>query len=136
MATIETAWLGDLRSEARHIQSGATLITDAPTDNHGKGESFSPTDLVATALGSCMATLMELAAAPRGLDIRGMRAEITKVMAADPRRIGEIIIDFHFPGDYSDRDRKILENAAHTCPVSKSLHPDLKQTIAFHYGGK
>ena len=133
MATIETIWLGELRSEAKHMQSGTKIVTDAPTDNHGKGELFSPTDLVAAALGSCMATIMELAAAPRGIDIRGMRMEITKVMAADPRRIGEIVINFYLPGDYSDKDKKVLERAADTCPVAKSLHPDLKQTVAFHY---
>ena len=133
MATIETIHLGDLRSEAKHMQSGTTLMTDAPTDNHGKGEYFSPTDLVATALGSCMLTIMELAAAPRDLDIRGTRVEIVKVMASEPRRISEIKVDFYFPSDYSDKDKKILERAADTCPVAKSLHPDLKQNITFHY---
>lgn len=115
------------------MQSGTRIITDAPTDNHGKGEYFSPTDLVAAALGSCMATLMDMAAAQRGIDIRGARIEIDKVMASDPRRIGEIIIDFYLPGDYSDKDKKILERAADTCPVSKSLHPDVKQTVRYHY---
>lgn len=133
MATIETIHLGDLRSEAKHMQSGTTIMTDAPTDNHGKGEFFSPTDLVAAALGSCMLTIMELAAAPREIDIRGTRVTIDKIMSGDPRRIGEIKIDIYFPSDYSDKDRKILERAADTCPVSKSLHPDLKQTVAYHY---
>lgn len=136
MATIETIYLGELRSEAKHMQSGTRLITDAPTDNHGRGEYFSPTDLVATALGSCMGTLMEMAAMPRNIDIRGMRIEIQKVMFSEPRRIGEIIVDFYMPGNYSDRDKKVLERAADTCPVAKSLHPDLKQTITFHYNGE
>lgn len=134
MATVETIYLGDLRSEATHVQSGTKIMTDAPTDNHGKGESFSPTDLVATALGSCMLTIMGLAAETGHFDIRGTRLEITKVMAADPRRIGEVKIDVHFPQDYTDKQRKILENAANTCPVAKSLHPDCKQTIRFFYG--
>lgn len=134
MATVETIYLGDLRSEATHLQSGTKILTDAPTDNHGKGESFSPTDLVATALGSCMLTIMGIAASTGGFEIKGTRLEITKVMAADPRRIGEIRIDVHFPTDYTDKQRKILENAAQVCPVAKSLHPDCKQTFRFFYG--
>lgn len=133
MATIETVHLGDLRSEAKHTQSGTKLMTDAPTDNNGKGEFFSPTDLVATALGSCMLTLMELAAVPRDIDIVGTRVSIDKIMLSDPRRIGEIKIDIYFPHDYTDREKKILQGAAETCPVSKSLHPDLKQTVTYHY---
>jgi len=133
MATIETIHLGDLRSEAKHMQSGTTLMTDAPTDNHGKGEYFSPTDLVATALGSCVLTLMEMAATPRGIDIRGAKVTIDKIMASEPRRIAEIKIDIYFPSDYSDKDKAILKRAAETCPVGKSLHPDLKQTLTFHY---
>ncbi len=134
MATVETIYLGDLRSEATHLQSGTKILTDAPTDNHGKGESFSPTDLVATALGSCMLTIMGIAASTGGFEIKGTRLEITKVMAADPRRIGEIRIDVHFPTDYTDKQRKILENAAQVCPVAQSLHPDCKQTFRFFYG--
>jgi len=133
MATIETIHLGDLRSEAKHMQSGTTLMTDAPTDNHGKGEFFSPTDLVAASLGSCMLTLMEMAAAPRGIDIRGTKVTIDKIMASDPRRIAEIKIDIYFPSDYSEKDKTILQRAADTCPVSKSLHPDLVQNVTFHY---
>lgn len=120
MATIETIYLGELRSEAKHLQSGNTIITDAPTDNHGKGEAFSPTDLVAGALGSCMLTLMDLAARRLRIDLKGTRVEITKIMAADPRRIGEIVINFYFPGDYSDKCKTIMERAADTCPVGKS----------------
>lgn len=134
MATIETIYKGDLRTEATHIQSGNTITTDAPTDNNGKGEYFSPTDLVAAALGSCMLTIMDLAARGRGIDLRGTKVEIRKIMASEPRRIGEIVIDFTIPGAYDAKTKKILENAAHTCPVSKSLHPELKQTVRFHYG--
>ena len=126
MATVETIYLGELRTEATHVQSGSKILTDAPTDNHGKGEAFSPTDLVAAALGSCMMTLMGIAARTR--------LSITKVMSADPRRIGEIIIDIRFPGEMAPKARTVLERAAATCPVARSLHPDCKQTVRFHYG--
>lgn len=125
-----------MRTEATHLQSGSMIVTDAPTDNNGKGEAFSPTDMVAAALGSCMLTIMDMAARRLGLDITGTRLEITKVMASEPRRIAEIKIDFHLPGDYSDKEKAILTRAADTCPVSKSLHPDLRQTITYHYGSK
>ena len=131
MATVETIYLGELRTEATHVQSGSKILTDAPTDNHGKGEAFSPTDLVAAALGSCMMTLMGIAARTQGV---GTRLSITKVMSADPRRIGEIIIDIRFPGEMAPKARTVLERAAATCPVARSLHPDCKQTVRFHYG--
>ena len=134
MATVETIYLGELRTEATHVQSGSKILTDAPTDNHGKGEAFSPTDLVAAAVGSCMMTLMGIAARTQGVDIVGTRLSITKVMSADPRRIGEIIIDIRFPGEMAPKARTVLERAAATCPVARSLHPDCKQTVRFHYG--
>lgn len=134
--TIETIYRGGLRSEATHLQSGTIIVTDAPTDNHGKGESFSPTDLVAAALGSCMLTIMDIAAQRLEIDLKGTRLEITKIMAAEPRRIAEIKIDFYLPGDYSDKCKTILERAADTCPVAKSLHPDLVQNITFHYNSE
>lgn len=134
MATIKTIYLGDLRTEITHVQSGNKVITDAPTDNNGKGEYISPTDMVAAALGSCMMTLMAIAARRLEIELKGTRIEIQKVMAADPRRIAEIRLDFYFPGEYSEKDRKILERAAETCPVGKSLHPDLKQVVNYHYG--
>lgn len=134
MATIETIYLGYLRTEITHVQSGNKVITDAPTDNNGKGEYISPTDMVAAALGSCMMTLMAIAARRMEIELKGTRIEIQKVMAADPRRIAEIRLDFYFPGEYSEKDRKILERAAETCPVGKSLHPDLKQVVNYHYG--
>ena len=124
MATIQTLYLGDLRTEITHVQSGNRVITDAPTDNNGKGEYISPTDMVAAALGSCMLTLMGIAARRLEIDLKGTRVEIQKVMAAEPRRIAEIRLDFYLPGDYSDKDKKILQGAAETCPGGKSLHPD------------
>lgn len=134
MATIQTLYLGDLRTEITHVRSGHKVITDAPTDNHGKGEYISPTDMVAAALGSCMLTLMDIAARRLEVDIKGTRVEIEKIMATDaPRRIAEIRLDFYFPGDYSDRCKKILEGAAATCPVGKSLNPELKQVVNYHY---
>ena len=134
MATVETVYLGGLRTEATHVQSGRKILTDAPVDNHGKGEAFSPTDLVAAALGSCMMTLMGIAAQTQQIDIDDTRLSITKVMSADPRRIGEIIVEVRFPSDYAPKIRTILERAAATCPVAKTLHPDCKQTVSFHYG--
>ena len=130
----ETAiYLGDLRTEITHVQSGNKVMTDAPTDNNGKGEYISPTDMVAAALGSCMLTLMALAARRLEIELKGTRVEIQKVMAANPRRIAEIKLDFYFPGSYTDRCRRIIEGAGETCPVGKSLHPDVKQTVTYHY---
>lgn len=134
MATIKTTYVGGLRTQATHLQSDTTILTDAPTDNHGLGEAFSPTDLVATALGSCMLTIMGLAAKTHDIDIENAQMEITKVMSASPRRIGEIIINLEFPYDYTPKQKMILENAAATCPVAHSLHPECKQTVNFKYG--
>ncbi len=135
MPTVKTVYLGEFRSEATHLQSGTKILTDAPTDNHGRGEAFSPTDLVATALGACMLTIMGQAAQTGGFDIVGTRVETTKIMASDPRRIGEIVIDVHLPSaDYTPKQRAILERAAATCPVAKSLHPDTVQTVRYFYG--
>jgi len=134
MPTSKVLYTTDLRTELTHILSGDKVITDAPPDNKGRGEAFSPTDLVATGLASCMLTIMGIAANEKGFSIDGTKAEVTKVMYADPRRIGEIHIHLEFPSnDYSDREKKIIENAAYTCPVSKSLHPELKQIIAFSF---
>ncbi len=136
MATIQTLYLGDYRTEITHVQSGNKVITDAPTDNNGKGEYISPTDMVAAALGSCMLTLMAIASQRLDIDLKGTRVEIQKIMAANPRRIAEIRLDFYLPGDYDAKSKKILEGAAETCPVGKSLHPDLKQTVHFHYAAE
>jgi putative redox protein len=134
MATSEIKYLGDLRTEATHTQSGITIITDAPVDNQGKGEAFSPTDLLATSLGSCMLTIMGIAARTHGIDMNGTTCSITKIMAAEPRRVSGIRAVITFPGnDFSDKDKKILEHAALTCPVHFSLHPDIKKEISFNY---
>ncbi|MBE0641430.1 MAG: OsmC family protein [Bacteroidales bacterium] len=136
MITAHTKYLGDLRTLARHIRSGNEIITDAPPDNQGKGEAFSPTDLLATALGSCMLTIIGIAAQTHGIDIEGTEVEITKYMLSDPRRVGKVELDFFFPKEYSPREQSIIEKSGRTCPVALSLHPDLKQDIRFHYGGR
>lgn len=135
MLTSKVKYLGELRSEAVHLQSGNVITTDAPKDNFGKGEAFSPTDLVATALASCMISIMGIVERREGITpVTGTTAEVTKVMYADPRRIGEIHVKITFPkNNYSDKEKKIYENAAHTCPVAKSLHPDLKQVVTFEW---
>lgn len=130
MYTSKIEYLGELRSEATHLQSGKQIITDAPTDNQGKGEAFSPTDLVATALGSCMITIMGIKLIGSGKDTKGATAEVRKVMYSEPRRIGEIHIKINVPDqNFSDKEKQILINAAHACPVAKSLHPEIKQLI-------
>ena len=134
MATITTIYKGDLRTEATHNQSGNTLITDAPIDNHGKGEAFSPTDLFSTSLGSCMLTIMGLAANTHGFSIDGTRVETQKIMGTDPRRVAELVVDLYLPPNaYTDREKRIIEAAAASCPVAQSLHPETKKTITFHY---
>jgi uncharacterized OsmC-like protein len=130
MHTSKIEYLGELRTEATHLQSGNQIITDAPTDNHGKGEAFSPTDLVATALGSCMISIMGIKLLGSQKDITGATAEVTKVMYSEPRRIGEIHVKINVPDNgFSEKEKQILINAAHACPVAKSLHPDIKQVI-------
>lgn len=134
MTTVRAKYLGNLRVECEHLQSGTKMITDAPTDNHGKGESFSPTDLCASSLAACMMTIMGLYAQNAGIDVTGTEIEITKVMAADPRRIGEVIVIFRMPTRaYTEKDKKSLERAAHTCPVHYSLGENVKQTIIFEW---
>jgi putative redox protein len=134
METAHTIYLGHLRTKATHLQSGSEIITDAPTDNQGKGEAFSPTDLVATALGSCMMTIMGIAARTHGFSVDGAKLRITKIMRSDPRRIAEVNIDIVFPEiEYSEKEKKILRVCADTCPVALSLHPDLKQTVRLHF---
>ena len=132
--TALVTYIGNLRTQAEHLQSGTLIQTDAPVDNQGSGSCFSPTDLVATALGTCLATIMGIKARDKGIAMEGTRFEITKKMLSAPRRIGEIIVDIHFPdnGTLSDADRTILEKAAMTCPVLASLHPDTKKEISFY----
>lgn len=134
MKTAEITYSGNLRTEAVHLQSGNTIITDAPVDNNGKGEAFSPTDLLAAALGSCMLTIMGIVAQRHAIDIEGTTIGITKIMENNPRRVGEIIVEFKMPKNtYTDKEKNLLENAAHTCPVAKSLSSELKQTVIFNY---
>ncbi len=134
MATSTVKYLGGLRTEAVHLESGNTIITDAPKDNHGNGEAFSPTDLLATSLACCMLSIMGIVARRDNLQIEGTSAEVTKVMYQEPRRVGEIHVTITLPaGNFSDKDKKLLEHAAHTCPVAKSIHPDIKQVIEFIY---
>jgi uncharacterized OsmC-like protein len=131
MATIETIYLGDLRTEATHVQSGTKIITDAPIDNQGKGEAFSPTDLLSASLASCMLTIMGIKARANNIDIDNTQCSITKIMAADPRRVSEIVIKFNFPKTYTEKEQILLERAALTCPVYYSLNEDLKKTVDF-----
>ena len=135
MATIKTKYLGDLRTEATHVQSGNIVITDAPLDNKGKGEAFSPSDLLTSALGSCMLTIMGITAREQNINMDGTTCSITKIMASDPRRVSEVQILFNFPqGKYSEKDKTILKRSAETCPVAKSVHPDLIQNLVFNFG--
>ncbi|HXI01067.1 MAG TPA: OsmC family protein [Sphingobacteriaceae bacterium] len=134
MATSEIKYLGGLRTESIHQASGDKIITDAPIDNKGKGEAFSPTDLLATSLGNCMLTIIGIAANEHGFNIDGALCSITKVMGPDPRRVVEIKAELKFPDNaFTDKEKKIIERAGLTCPVYFSLHPDLKKTISFSF---
>lgn len=134
MATSTVKYLGGLRTEAVHLESGTTIITDAPKDNQGTGAAFSPTDLMATSLANCMLTIMGIVARRDNIKIEGTQAEVTKVMYSEPRRVGEIHVSLTLPpNNFSDKEKKILEHAAHTCPVAKSIHSDIKQVINFIY---
>lgn len=134
MATSKITYNGGLRTTSVHERSGNEIITDAPVDNHGKGEAFSPTDLLATSLGNCMLTIVGIASASHGFNIDGTTCEISKIMAENPRRVSEIVVNFQFPANgYSDKDKTIIERSALTCPVAMSLHPDIKQTVSFNY---
>ncbi len=137
MPTIELEYAGALRTLALHVASGNRIVTDAPLDNHGRGEAFSPSDLACAALGSCMLTIMGIKADQYALDLTGMHVTVTKEMSADaPRRIRRITLDFMPPAasaGLSARDREVLERAAHTCPVALSLHPDIEQVVRFHW---
>lgn len=136
MPTIQSKYLGDLRTEATHVQSGTTIITDAPLDNQGKGEAFSPTDLVAAALGSCLMTIMGIVARRDEIDLRGTEFAITKVMSQElPRKIVkiEILLTALSDRELSDSEKAKLERAARTCPVALSLHPDIEQAIEFNW---
>ncbi|MFN8310729.1 MAG: OsmC family protein [Chitinophagales bacterium] len=132
--TATVLYQGGLRTQCTHIESGAEIYTDAPKDNQGNGEAFSPTDLVATALGSCMLSIMGIKARQMEISIEGAVVSITKIMAADPRRIKEVKAEITMPANnFSDKDRVVLERAALTCPVALSLHPDISQTISWNW---
>lgn len=132
--TSKAEYLGKLRVKNTHLQSGDQYLTDAPTDNHGKGEAFSPTDTVATALANCMLTTMAIKTEDMGIDLVGTYAEVTKTMAADPRRISKIEVHVVFPNTYTEKEQKILERIAKHCPVNQSLHPDMERVMTFTYG--
>ena len=136
MIQIDIEYAGTLRCSAVHVPSSQTLITDAPVDNHGKGESFSPTDLVATALGTCMATIMGIFAQRHEIDLRGMKITVTKEMTTSPvRRIARLASEIRVPLPTTHPQREALERAALTCPVHGSLHPDVEKPVRFVWGG-
>ena len=135
MVNVQIEYQGDLHCKATHGPSGTELNTDAPKDNQGRGESFSPTDLVATALGSCMLTIMGIAARTLCVDISGARAEVAKEMTATaPRRIERLTVRIHVPHALSAEDQEKLERAARACPVHRSLHPEIEIPIEFTWG--
>lgn len=131
---ISAEYKGELRTEAHHLRSGNTIITDAPPDNNGKGMAFSPTDLVCSALGSCMMTLMGILANREGIDLNGMTWEVEKIMASNPRKIAEVRIAFTHPNLIAtDVQKEKLRRAALTCPVALSLHESVKQDVTFNF---
>jgi len=134
--TSTVIYKGELRTELTHLQSGTVIENDAPTDNHGKGERFSPTDMLATSLGSCMITTMAIRAADMQLNFEDTKIEITKIMSTDaPRRVAGIKADLYFTGQFkaTDEQKEQLVRIARSCPVEKSLHPDIKLDVAFHW---
>ena len=132
MPTIKTIYQGDLRTHITHVASGQNVITDAPIDNQGKGEAISPTDMLSASLGSCMLTIIGIAAKTHGFSIDGVEVSITKHMASNPRKVSKIEVSFsNFPQQYSELEKSIIEKAAKTCPVALSLHPDLIQEVEF-----
>lgn len=133
--TSSILYKGDLRTEATHLFSGSVIETDAPLDNQGKAQRFSPTDLVATALGSCMLTIMGIKARDMNIDLTGTKMDILKHMKSDPRRISAVDVTFTFPAtlQLGDKEKTILQNAALACPVAKSLHTDIEQNVVFNW---
>lgn len=131
--TSKVTYKGNLRTVSEHIKSGNEFITDAPTDNNGKGEAFSPTDTVATGLASCMLTVMGIKAEQMDVNMEGATAEVTKTMASNPRRISKIEVKISLPFEADDKTKKILENTANTCPVHYSLHPDIEKIVEFDW---
>lgn len=133
MSTSKVVYKGELRTESTHLQSGKVIITDAPTDNHGKGEAFSPTDMVANSLATCMLSIMGIKANAMNVTIDGSTADVTKIMQSEPRMISEIVVVLDMVGVDDEKSRIILERAAMTCPVFLSLHPDVKKTVSFNW---
>jgi putative redox protein len=133
--TSTVVYEGNLRTVCTHLKSGTEIQTDAPSDNQGKGERFSPSDLLATSLGACMMTIMGIKARDMQVDLAGMKIEVEKIMKQEPRRVGGINLTFHFPDilSVSEKQKTILENAAHTCPVIYSIHPDIKVNVSFNW---
>lgn len=131
--TSKITYLGDLRTTSTHLQSGTAILSDAPTDNYGKGEAFSPTDLVANALGSCMISIMAIKSKDLDLDLISSTASVTKIMQAEPRKIAKIIIVLDMSIATTDKNKIILERAAMTCPVFLSLNPDIEKEISFNW---
>lgn len=132
--TAEIVYQGELRNELTHTLSGTKIFTDAPPDNKGRGESFSPTDLVSAATGACALTIMGIAARTHGFNVDGTKVKVTKIMASNPRKIAELHIDFNFPqNNYSEKEKEIIEHAAWNCPVMLSIHPEIKKEIMFNY---
>lgn len=134
MITSNVVYKGALRTASVHLRSGNEIITDAPVDNNGKGEAFSPTDTVATALASCMLTIMGVKANVNNINIEGASADVTKTMGVDPRRITKIEVVFTLPFSFDEKTKSILEKAALTCPVYYSVHPDIEKDIKFNWG--
>ena len=130
---IEITYEGNLRTKAIHLDSGSEILTDAPIDNQGKGEKFSPTDLVVTALGSCMLTIMGITANVQNIDISGTRVKVRKTMSKDPRKIAKIDIEIIFGTIISQKHKIVLERAAHHCPVSKTLQGNIEENVKFIY---
>lgn len=131
--TSKVTYIGNLRTENLHLKSGNTYNTDAPTDNNGKGEAFSPTDTVATGLANCMLTVMGIKARDLGIEMSGTTAEVTKIMAANPRRISKVVVVLNLPFMAEAKHKKILEHTAKTCPVLYSLHPEIEKDISFNW---
>lgn len=133
MPTSKITYVGELRTTCIHLQSGTEIFTDAPTDNHGRGEAFSPTDLVATALGSCMVSIMAIKTKDLDIELKDSTISVTKVMQSEPRRISKIIVVLDMAIETSDKNKTILERAAMTCPVLLSLHPDIEKEVTFNW---
>jgi uncharacterized OsmC-like protein len=133
--TAHVTYTGDLRTKSIHIKSGSVIETDAPVDNQGKGERFSPTDLVVVALATCMVTTLGIAAPVHDLDVDGAECEVTKIMTSNPRKIGEIVVAVRFPHSkpFSEKQRSKIVHICNTCPVFESLHPDCKKTLSFEW---